>query len=375
MKRTIWPLPTRLFHWGLVAGLLGSWLSTLDESLLDVHAAVGYGVGAVVVFRWIWGFVGPRHARFCDWPLDREAFVAFWRDPAGEAERYAGHNPAASRVMLSILVVTTFVAASGLLLYGVQEGKGVAGGWNVSWFQKMDLFETLHLVAAYALFVPVAAHLGGVALESLRHPERGTLRSMIDGKKRVRGERGVRLTPLQKGVATLSLGVAVALPLLALSGATPLTRSVYTPVDYSKEYPLFAGECGSCHTLYPPHLLPSSSWRRVMEGLEDHFGDDASIDEADRRSILAYLVRNGAETGTMEASWRFLKSVREHPELDIIAMTQTAYWKRKHKAIDPALFTAPKIRSRANCKACHRRIEEGLLHDDQIAIPTHEGAV
>ena len=39
-------------------------------------------------------------------------------------------------------------------------------------------------------------------------------------------------------------------------------------------------ECGSCHLAYPPELLPASSWRRIMAGLDRHFGADASLDAA-----------------------------------------------------------------------------------------------
>jgi len=39
--------------------------------------------------------------------------------------------------------------------------------------------------------------------------------------------------------------------------------------------PLYRSECGDCHMPYPAGLLPAASWRRIMNGLEDHFGDHA----------------------------------------------------------------------------------------------------
>ncbi|MGZ8268326.1 MAG: diheme cytochrome c, partial [Burkholderiales bacterium] len=35
-------------------------------------------------------------------------------------------------------------------------------------------------------------------------------------------------------------------------------------------------ECSSCHVAYPPKLLSAQTWRRLMGGLDKHFGTDAS---------------------------------------------------------------------------------------------------
>ena len=35
-------------------------------------------------------------------------------------------------------------------------------------------------------------------------------------------------------------------------------------------------ECASCHIAYAPALLPKGSWRRLMSGLDQHFGENAS---------------------------------------------------------------------------------------------------
>ena len=36
-------------------------------------------------------------------------------------------------------------------------------------------------------------------------------------------------------------------------------------------------ECASCHMAFPPGLLPAASWKKMMSGLDQHFGADASI--------------------------------------------------------------------------------------------------
>jgi hypothetical protein len=44
--------------------------------------------------------------------------------------------------------------------------------------------------------------------------------------------------------------------------------------------PVVKEECGSCHIAFAPSMLPASSWKRMMDDLKNHFGDDATIDPA-----------------------------------------------------------------------------------------------
>ena len=113
----------------------------------------------------------------------------------------------------------------------------------------------------------------------------------------------------------------------------------------------------------PPNILPKKSWELIMSDLENHFGDDASIDEGTNRNILAFLVKNSAEESTMQASWNFLNSIEDK---DIIAPSQTAFWKKTHKDISKEIFDHEKVKSKANCKACHTDIEKGLIENENI---------
>jgi hypothetical protein len=55
----------------------------------------GYVVAALVTLRIVWGFVGPRHARFADFVRAPREVLAYFRDVLLlRAQRYIGHNPA-----------------------------------------------------------------------------------------------------------------------------------------------------------------------------------------------------------------------------------------------------------------------------------------
>lgn len=64
--------------------------------------------------------------------------------------------------------------------------------------------------------------------------------------------------------------------------------------------PLYRTECGDCHLAFPPALLPAGSWRAVMAGLEDHFGDNAELDPTTAREITGFLVQQAAGPGSGE---------------------------------------------------------------------------
>ena len=100
-----------------------------------------------------------------------------------------------------------------------------------------------------------------------------------------------------------------------------------------------------------------------MGDLENHFGDDASLNEEDEKNILDFLVQYSAEKSTKEASFKILKSQENK---DIIAISQTTFWKNEHKEIPKEVFLHKSVKSKANCKACHSDVEKGLIEDDKI---------
>jgi cytochrome b len=362
----VWSLPTRLFHGLLVLFILGAFLSSEEDSWLLWHAAFGFAAGVLVLFRIVWGFWGPEHSRFADFDLKPASLKRYLLTLFTSKQTYTGHNPAAGFAVIGIIAVTLLLVLTGMLTYGIQENRGVFAFLHDTFFRKMELFEEVHEALGTLLYLLIGSHVSGVLLDRLLHPSHGTLRSIVSGYKPFEGK-SVRLTLFQKAVALAGIGLSLfaLIYLLAVRG-NPVTAPHQAAVDYAREHPLFAKECAACHTLYPPPLLPERSWRSVMANLEDHFGDDASLDEADTASIRSYLVANAAEHSTSEASVKLLASL---PNQDIIAVTQTPFWKRTHRRIAPEVFERDAIKSRANCKACHSDVERGTLDDTNIAVP------
>jgi hypothetical protein len=116
-------------------------------------------------------------------------------------------------------------------------------------------------------------------------------------------------------------------------------------------------ECASCHIAYPPGMLARQSWRNLMKGLDSHYGADASLDAATIKELSGWLEDNA---GTY-------KRVDLSPPEDRI--TQSAWFVRKHRKIQDAVWLRPSIKSAANCAACHTQAEQGDYRERNITIP------
>ena len=119
----------------------------------------------------------------------------------------------------------------------------------------------------------------------------------------------------------------------------------------------FKAECSECHIAYAAKLLPAESWRKIMSGLDKHFGSDASLSEPENKEITAFLVNNAA------SRWKSPTAP--------LRITETAWFKNEHDSdeISPSVWKNPKVKSPANCGACHTRADQGDFNEDDIKMP------
>lgn len=254
-KSYIWTLPTRVFHWLFALLILLAFL-TDDDHLLTYHAAIGYSLLIVLLFRLVWGVLGPKYSKFKDFNLNKNALKQFLKNPIKANHNEPGHNPAASYLMITMIVVAIIVIVTGALAFGIQEGKGIFSFLNTSFFKKMELFEEIHETLANFFIALIVFHLAGVIMDKLFHPQYETLKSIFTGYKQMQEEYSVKTNLFQKAIALLFL--IVLLGFIVYNIAHPknvLLASSYEPVDYSKQNEVFVSECGSCHTLYPSQSI------------------------------------------------------------------------------------------------------------------------
>ena len=165
----VWDPFVRVFHWSQAALIAVAWLT--EDGPKTLHQTAGYIIAGMLALRVVWGFIGPRHARFSDFVRGPSTVLGYLRAMvAGREPRYLGHNPAGGAMVVALLLT-------------------VAGTAMTGWLQTTDAFwgssvmEEIHETLASLILVLVAAHLAGVTLASMRHDE-NLARSMVDGRKR-----------------------------------------------------------------------------------------------------------------------------------------------------------------------------------------------
>jgi cytochrome b len=192
----VWDPLVRLFHWTLVIaftlayfsqeGPFEDLLERMDENWVqNVHVWAGYTIAGLLLFRLVWGFAGPRHARFGDFVRGpRETLRYVWDVLTLRAPRYLGHNPAGGAMAVILLLSLTITVVAGLMLYGADKGLGPLAGLLLDSSEAaIHSIEEVHEFFANLTLLLVVGHLVGVIWESLLHRE-NLARAMITGRKR-----------------------------------------------------------------------------------------------------------------------------------------------------------------------------------------------
>ena len=189
MKTYIWSFPTRIFHALLVLFILIAWLSA-DDDFLQIHSAFGYAITVLIVFRLLWGIIGPKYSRFKDFNFRMNEALEFARSifSFNGSKKYLGHNPAASILMLIMIITLSIIVLTGILDLGIQEEKGPFTFLYQTFLGDVELFEELHEFFANILLLFIFMHLIGILSDKLLHPEDKTLQSMMTGYKHIKGQ-------------------------------------------------------------------------------------------------------------------------------------------------------------------------------------------
>jgi cytochrome b len=198
-KILVWDLPTRLFHWLLVASFTGAFLTAESERYRDVHVVLGYTVLGLILFRLLWAFIGTRYARLSSFAFGPKAVVRYLKSLLTRSPiHYVGHNPAGSWAIYSIVALALVTGITGYAVYN-HDG----GHW----------LEELHEGVANIMLALVIVHIMGVIVSSILHRENLAV-AMITGYKLANPNEGIAKTRwvtaaiLVCGVALLWSGVA-----------------------------------------------------------------------------------------------------------------------------------------------------------------------
>jgi cytochrome b len=201
----VWDLPTRLFHWALVALVATSFVTgKVGGNAMTWHLYSGYAILALVAFRIVWGFVGGRESRFATFLKGPGAVLRYARTLADRAApRHAGHNPLGGwSVVLMIASLATqagtgLFASDDIFVEGPLAAK-VSGA-------TVALATRIHNWNQWVLIVLVSLHVAAIAFYALFKRE-NLVRPMLTGRKTLDGPAAD--TPNRTALAAVLLGLA-----------------------------------------------------------------------------------------------------------------------------------------------------------------------
>ena len=114
IKVRIWDLPTRLFHWLLTACVIGLVITgNLGGNAMPWHFRFGYAVLSLLLFRFVWGFLGGHWSRWSQLPLHPSNVLAYLQGRS-TSPHLVGHNPLGSWSIVLMLVFLGLQVTTGL---------------------------------------------------------------------------------------------------------------------------------------------------------------------------------------------------------------------------------------------------------------------
>lgn len=113
----VWDPALRIFHWLLAILVISNWLlGQFGPNVMTLHFWFGYAIAGLLVFRIIWGFVGPEAARFTSFLRGPRAIWDYLRHMGRrEPSNWPGHNPLGALSVVAMIAVLALQVGTGLV--------------------------------------------------------------------------------------------------------------------------------------------------------------------------------------------------------------------------------------------------------------------
>ena len=161
------------------------------EELVERAKKAGYGALALILFRILWGFAGPRYARFSSFVFAPPALLAYLRG-APHAPRSLGHSPLGALSVFALLAVIGIQAGAGLFTSDdiASEGPLARLVSNATVEQASWLHHNNELV----ILALVCLHLGAISYYRI-FKRQSLVKPMVVGDKLVNAEQVQQARP------------------------------------------------------------------------------------------------------------------------------------------------------------------------------------
>jgi cytochrome b len=208
---TVWDLPTRIFHWTLVALILLQFLSG-EFGLIPMswHYWLGYTTLALVVFRVLWGIFGSDTSRFASFVRGPGAIMRYARETAaGRHVVVVGHNPLGGWSVVLMIASIFLQSISGLFSSDdiTEAGPLVDRVSDAT----VALMTRVHHLNRWVLVALIVLHIGAVLMHWIVRRD-NLVAAMIHGRARIAADGDApRMAPLHRALLLLIVSaIAVA---------------------------------------------------------------------------------------------------------------------------------------------------------------------
>jgi len=239
-KRRVWDLPLRMFHWLLVLNIAASWytaengeeyLNVGDRAFayIEIHFFLGYLALALVAFRVIWGFVGPRHARFSNFLSGPKKFLAY----AGtvlrrDAKPSIGHNPLGGWMVALMLAMVGSQAFTGLFMIDNSDIYPALYHGSIS-SELGSAFGRFHHINFDVMIWVVSLHVLAIMFYAL-YKRQNLVHPMVTGKK------SAAVVPESEAIASSQLLKALVVALVCAGGIYAMIKLAPPPAAVEEYY-------------------------------------------------------------------------------------------------------------------------------------------
>ncbi|WP_316858354.1 cytochrome b/b6 domain-containing protein [uncultured Cohaesibacter sp.] len=182
----LWDPALRAFHWLLFLCVVAAWgLGEFGPDIMTLHFYFGYAICALLVFRLVWGLVGPKAARFIHFiygPKTTLGYAAkmFRREPS----YWRGHNPVGALAAFALLGLLIAQVATGLTA-DPDDFVNVGPLASYVGYDNSVMANRIHAIVAKLILLMVVIHIAAIAFYKVWKRE-NLITPMITGWKWVK---------------------------------------------------------------------------------------------------------------------------------------------------------------------------------------------
>jgi cytochrome b len=213
----VWDPLLRITHWSFLLIIPMMWW-TAENSKWALHRRTGLVLLGLLVFRLLWGFLGPETARFSSFVKGPGEVIAYLRGTLPDAATRIGHSPIGGWSTLALLGAMLLQVSMGL--FAGDPYDGMTGPLNpLVGVMTADTITELHETFFWVIAGLIGLHLAAITFYAVKGND--LLSPMVSGDHPpMPGVAGIGPTPW--GRAALAVGLAAGFALWVAYGAPPL---------------------------------------------------------------------------------------------------------------------------------------------------------